>query len=101
MKLTMREFRMLLLVTMTAPLACAPSVGEVGGESDSNAIVASGGAKKFQAIVPLFNYEKRELFSYSSAFFLAKESKTDVSLSRMGSVTISLSGPMMLQKVRR
>jgi hypothetical protein len=54
MKLTMREFRMLLLVTMTTASACAPSVGEVGGESDSNAIVASGGAKKFQAIVPVF-----------------------------------------------
>ena len=54
MTLTMRKLSMLFSVTMIANSACAPSVGEVGGESDSNAIVASSGSKKFQAIVPVF-----------------------------------------------
>jgi hypothetical protein len=66
---------MLLLATVTAVSACAPSVSEIGRESDSNAIVASAGSKKFQAIVPLFNYEKRDWGSYSSTFSLAKKSE--------------------------
>jgi hypothetical protein len=48
---------MLLLVNVTAASACAPTVSEVAGESDSNAIVASSGSKRFQAIVPVF-YDK-------------------------------------------